>query len=153
MGAQQKKRRHPKGDGLAWIAFWQLMAFLILILLIWVNETMDLASLWFGGKPGHPDVFRGCVLTIASLLVAVVAVGHAYTQQKRIIKGLLTLCSHCHKIRVNDEMWERVDDYITEHSLALISHGLCPHCFEEMKGEVESLSRATAAAGGKKPSA
>ncbi len=138
---KHKAHRHPKADGLMWIAFWQMMAFCILILLIWVNETMDLASLWFGTPPGHPDVFRGCVLTIATLIVAIIATGHSYVQQKRIIKGLLTVCSHCHKVRIDEAMWERVDDYITEHSLALISHGLCPHCFEAMKEEVEAIGR------------
>jgi hypothetical protein len=137
----QHKHRHPKSDGLMWIAFWQLMSFVLLILLIWVNETMDLASLWFGTLPGNPDVFRGCVLTIATIIVAIVATGHAYVQQKRIIKGLLTVCSQCHKIRIDEKMWERVDDYITEHSLALISHGLCPHCYEAMKKEVDAMNR------------
>lgn len=124
-----------------WIAFWQLMSFVMLILLIWVNETMDLAALWFGTPPGNPDVFRGSVLTIATLIVTVVATGHAYVQQKRIISGLLTVCSQCHKIRVEEKMWERVDDYITEHSLALISHGLCPQCYEAMKHEVDAMNR------------
>lgn len=148
-----KKHRHPKGDGLLWVAFWQLMAFCMLILLIWVNETMDLAALWFGAAPGHPDVFRGCVLTIAAIVVAIIAVGHAYVQQKRIIRGLLTVCSHCHKVRVDEKVWERVDDYITEHSMALISHGLCPHCFEQMKEEVEAIGRPNAPEAGKKPTA
>lgn len=139
--ATRRKHRHPKADGLMLVAFWQLMAFCMLILLIWVNETLDLAALWFGTMPGHPDIFRGCVLTIATIITAVIAIGHAYIQQKRIIKGLLTVCSHCHKVRVDEKVWERVDDYITEHSLALISHGLCPHCFEQMKEEVESISR------------
>jgi hypothetical protein len=124
-----------------WIAFWQLMAFAMLILLIWLNEIMDLAALWFGTAPGNPDIFRGSVLTIAAIVVAIVAVGHAYVQQKQIIRGLLTFCSQCHKIRVDEKVWERVDDYITEHSLALISHGLCPHCYEAMKEEVQAMSR------------
>lgn len=138
---RQKKHRHPKNDGLMWIAFWQMMAFVMLILLIWLNENMDLAALWFGTPPGQPDMFRGCVLTIGTLIVAIVATGHAYVQQKRIIKGLLTVCSQCHKVRIDETMWERVDDYITEHSLALISHGLCPHCYETMKEEVEAMAR------------
>ena len=65
---RRKKHRHRKADGLMWIAFWQLMAFAMLILLIWLNEIMDLAALWFGTAPGHPDIFRGSVLTIAAIV-------------------------------------------------------------------------------------
>ncbi len=137
----QHRHKHPKGDGLIRIALWQFLTFSIMVLLIWANEMLDLASLWFGAPPGNPDVFRGCVLTIAVIVVAIVAIGHAYVQQKRIITGLLTVCSQCHKIRVDEKLWERVDDYITEHSLALISHGLCPHCYEQMKDEVEAIGR------------
>lgn len=148
----QQRHKQPKGDGLIRIAFWQLMTFCLLILLIWTNETMDLASLWFGAPQGNPDVFRGCVLTIAVIVVAIIAIGHAYVQQKRIITGLLTVCSQCHKIRVDEKVWERVDDYITDHSLALISHGLCPHCYEQMKDEVEAMGRPNEAkAGGTHP--
>ena len=136
-----------------WIAVWQLLAFVMLILLIWVNEIMDLTSLWFGTPPGNPDVFRGSVLTIGALIVAIVATGHSYVQQKRIIKGLLTVCSQCHKVRIDETMWERVDDYITAHSLARISHGLCPHCYEAMKTEVEAMSRPNLPGGTKEPKA
>jgi hypothetical protein len=127
------------GDGLISVAFWQLMTFFMLILLVWLNELMDLAALWFGVQPSPPSVFRGCVMTIGTIVVAVVTVGHTYLQQKRIISGLLTVCSNCRRIRVEDEVWEQLDEYISEHSLALISHGLCPQCFNEMQQEITSL--------------
>lgn len=130
-----------KVEGLWTVAFWQFMTFFMLILLIWLNETMDLASLWFGLPANPPSVFRGCVLTIAVLVVAIVTIGHTYVQQKRIISGLLTVCSNCRRIRVDEELWEQLDDYITEHSVALISHGLCPQCFEEMQREISTVER------------
>ena len=134
------QRRHGV-EGLWSVAFWQFMTFFMLILLIWLNETMDLAALWFGMPPNPPSMFRGCVLTIAVIIVAIVTVGHTYLQQKRIISGLLIVCSGCRRIRVDEKLWEQLDDYITDHSVASISHGLCPHCFEEMQREIGAVGK------------
>lgn len=128
-----------KKDGLFEVAFWQLMSFLLLILVVWVNEVLDITALWFGTTDSPPNLYRGFMLTICIIGVAVVAVGHTYTQQKRIISGLLTVCSSCRKIRVDEHMWEQLDEYVSEHSLAAISHGLCPTCFEQMSKEIEAM--------------
>lgn len=132
-------------DGLSAVAFWQLMTFLVLLLLIWLNEIIDLAGLWFGASPSPPSVFRGCVLTIGTIVVAIVTVGHTYMQQKQIISGLLIVCSSCRKIRVNAELWGQLDDYISEHSVAVISHGICPTCFDQMKKEIADMGKVQSA--------
>jgi uncharacterized membrane protein (DUF485 family) len=138
---EERQRRMQEKDGLISVAFWQLMAFLMLILLIWANEVLDLTSLWFAAPESEMNIFRGCVLTIGVILVAIITVGHTYVQQKRIITGLLTVCSSCRKIRVDDHLWEQLDEYVCDHSLALISHGLCPECYQDMKREVEAMER------------
>lgn len=139
---ETRMRRSQEKDGMISVAFWQLMAFLMLILLIWANEVIDLTSLWFDARESEMNVYRGSVLTIGVILVAIITVGHTYLQQKRIITGLLTVCSGCRKIRLDDHLWEQLDEYVSDHSLALISHGLCPHCYEAMKREVEAMELA-----------
>lgn len=131
----------PRSDGFAWVAFWQMMSFLLLILLVWVDEVLDLTSLWFGIRGGETNFYRGWVITIGIIIVAIITVGHTYLQQKRIIRGLLLVCSQCRKIRVDDRMWRHLDHYIADHSLALVSHGLCPECFEQAKQQIEDYSR------------
>ena len=130
-----------KRDGFARVAFWQFMAFLMLLLLIWVNEFLDLSALWFDTPARPPDWFRAWALTIGTVVAAIIAVGHTYEQQRRVIRGLLTVCAECHRIRVAHEVWEQIDEYISEHSLALITHGLCPECFERMKGEISNIEK------------
>jgi len=44
------------------------------------------------------------------------------------LRGILPLCSFCKKIRNDEGYWEQVDVYISKHSQADISHGLCPEC-------------------------
>ncbi len=48
----------------------------------------------------------------------------------RTLKGFIPICSHCKKIRDDDGFWEQVETYITKHSEALFSHGICPDCLE-----------------------
>ena len=46
----------------------------------------------------------------------------------RTLSGLLPMCAWCHKIRDDEGYWKQIEDYIAEHSEAMISHGLCPEC-------------------------
>lgn len=127
------------------------MCFVILVLVVWLNEMIDISSLWFGGPASEMNVFRGCMLSVVASVVGIVTVGHTYLQQKRIIRGLLTVCAECRKIRVQEEVWEQLDEYISDHSLALISHGICPHCFEKKQEEIarmEPVSRRDKASAG-----
>ncbi|SNB45977.1 PAS domain-containing protein [Geobacter sp. DSM 9736] len=62
----------------------------------------------------------------------------------KALKGIIPICSYCHKIRNDEEIWQQLESYITEHSEALFSHGMCPECSErelrkvrEMKSEFE----------------
>lgn len=46
----------------------------------------------------------------------------------RMLQGILPICMHCHKIRTDKESWQRLESYISEHSDAKFSHGICPEC-------------------------
>ena len=49
----------------------------------------------------------------------------------KTLQGILPICMHCHKIHSDQESWERIEKYITEHSEAQFSHSLCPECLEK----------------------
>ena len=58
------------------------------------------------------------------------------------IDGLLPICAHCKKIREDDGSWVSIEKYITEHSEAEFSHGLCPDCVKELYPQyAERLSK------------
>jgi CheY-like chemotaxis protein len=44
------------------------------------------------------------------------------------LSGLLSICSHCKKIRDTDDQWVPFELYVEEHSDADFTHGLCPEC-------------------------
>ena len=47
------------------------------------------------------------------------------------LQDILPICMHCHKIRTDQQSWERLESYIEGHSGAKFSHGLCPQCLAE----------------------
>jgi sigma-B regulation protein RsbU (phosphoserine phosphatase) len=56
------------------------------------------------------------------------------------LQGLLPICSYCKKIRDDRNYWQRVENYISEHSEVTFSHGICPDCYKKLvKPELEKL--------------
>lgn len=48
--------------------------------------------------------------------------------QIHTLRGIIPICSFCHKIRNDQKSWERLEKYIGDHSEAEFSHGICPEC-------------------------
>ena len=44
------------------------------------------------------------------------------------LKGIIPICAGCKKVRDDEGFWRQVEEYISEHSEAEFSHGLCPDC-------------------------
>lgn len=53
------------------------------------------------------------------------------------LHGILPMCAYCHKVRNEKNYWQRVDEYIKKHSLAEISHGVCPECHDKLLKELD----------------
>ncbi len=53
----------------------------------------------------------------------------------KILKGLLPICANCKKIRNDMGYWEKVETYVTSHSEATFSHGICPECMMKLYPE------------------
>lgn len=135
---EEKAKRTQLISSLSYVALWQFLGFVLLLCLVWASETMDLPNLFFGTEHCETNIFRACVISAAVIVCAIIIVGHTYLQQKHIIKGLLLVCSSCQKVKVNEDKWKHMDEYVTEHSLAAFSHGLCPECYEQMNHEIDA---------------
>jgi CheY-like chemotaxis protein/exonuclease VII small subunit len=48
----------------------------------------------------------------------------------KVLNGLLPICSYCKKIRDDHDYWQSVEGYISQHTSAQFSHGICPECYE-----------------------
>lgn len=60
----------------------------------------------------------------------------------RTLRAILPICSYCKKIRDDDNYWQSVEAYISRHTDATFSHGICPPCFErEVQPDLDRAGR------------
>jgi hypothetical protein len=53
----------------------------------------------------------------------------------KTLRGFLPICAHCKKIREDSGYWTRIETYISKHSQAEFSHGICPECATKLYGK------------------
>lgn len=62
------------------------------------------------------------------------------------LQTLLPMCAYCKSIRNDQNYWEKVETYFTQHSNVSFTHGYCPNCYERfVRPELEALEDARAA--------
>lgn len=44
------------------------------------------------------------------------------------LQGIIPICATCKKVRDDEGYWEQVEKYVSDHSGAKFSHGICPDC-------------------------
>jgi hypothetical protein len=57
--------------------------------------------------------------------------------QVRTLTGLLPICSSCKCIRDDRGYWQELETYLSSHSQAVFSPGICPQCAEEFASQSE----------------
>lgn len=70
----------------------------------------------------------------------VVQLESALSQVKQL-EGVIPICMYCKNIRDDKELWHKLEQYISDHTDALFSHGICPVCFEEHFGEISRTTK------------
>lgn len=48
----------------------------------------------------------------------------------RTLQAILPICAYCRKIRDDNNYWQSVEEYISQHTSSQFSHGICPTCIE-----------------------
>ena len=77
-------------------------------------------------------VHRGIrILTLQQQLTDQIATLRETLANVKQLKGLLPICCYCKRIRTDTDYWQQLEGYISEHSEAQFSHGICPGCFEQ----------------------
>ena len=54
----------------------------------------------------------------------------------KTLSGLIPICAGCKKIRVDSGFWQQIEAYISDHSEAVFSHGICPDCAIKLYPEI-----------------
>ncbi len=56
----------------------------------------------------------------------------------KTLSGLVPICSFCKKIRDDENYWHEVESYVSKHTDAAFSHGVCPDCMKKHYPEFAS---------------
>ena len=57
-------------------------------------------------------------------------------EEIKTLRGIIPICCYCKKIRDDQGAWDIIEAYISKHSDAQFSHGICPECY---KKEMEDI--------------
>jgi DNA-binding NarL/FixJ family response regulator len=58
-------------------------------------------------------------------------------QDVKTLSGILPICAACKKIRNDaDNTWQQIEEYISSHSNADFTHGICPECAHRLYPEL-----------------
>jgi sigma-B regulation protein RsbU (phosphoserine phosphatase) len=138
----RKVRAHPAMDG-----------FYLVIATVRQSLNDVLAGFEAGAndyitKPFHAQELRarlrvgGRVVELQAALASRVAQLQEALSRVNQLQGLLPICSYCKRIRDDHDYWQQVETYMSEHSQATFTHGICPECYEKFfKAELEELRR------------
>jgi hypothetical protein len=125
-----------KNKTLRKLMIFQIAVFLLFLCLTLSNEIIDIPHYVFGDAPtsysqrlGEIGVELSIFITV--MVIQIVLIMKLY-KRIRILEGFIPICANCKKIRSAEDQWEQMEEYVTRHSLAQFSHGICPDCFKEL---------------------
>ncbi|UPU37390.1 hypothetical protein M1B72_06705 [Geomonas paludis] len=49
----------------------------------------------------------------------------------KVLEGIIPVCMYCKKVRKDERSWQQMESYISQHTEAQFSHGICPTCFDD----------------------
>lgn len=94
-------------------------------------------------KPFNPDELLARIRVGERVVALQKSLAHRILEleeaqrQIRSLHGIIPICMHCHKVRNEEEIWQRLESYIAAHTDAMLSHGLCPECREKHYPDVK----------------
>ena len=56
-------------------------------------------------------------------------------EQVKQLTGMLPICAWCKNIRDDKDYWQSVEQYISHHTDAVFTHGICPDCYDKVLDE------------------
>lgn len=59
------------------------------------------------------------------------------SKEIKSLQGIIPICSSCKKIRDDEGYWHKIEQYISTHSMADFSHGICPDCVKELYPDLD----------------
>ncbi len=85
------------------------------------GQTLGVIAVGGLAPPRLTPQYLNTVLLVAPVWSLVLA-------NARTLSGILPICAACKRIRDEGGGWHQLESFVTDHSRAMFSHGLCPEC-------------------------
>jgi molybdopterin synthase catalytic subunit len=72
-----------------------------------------------------------CIAVTLVVLALINAAVSAYQKRIETLRGIVPICSYCKQIRDDKGYWNKVEEYVSQHTDAKFSHSICPACLQE----------------------
>jgi PleD family two-component response regulator len=98
-----------------------------------IAKAYEIGGADYVTKPFMPGELLARVKLQLNLRKTIQELKDSITNVKRL-NGMLPICAHCKKIRDDKGYWNQIEEYLSMHSDACFSHGMCPGCSDELYG-------------------
>lgn len=82
----------------------------------------------------------GSVVLALAFAILLKSFERAY-REVRTLRGVLPICMYCKNIRDDQNYWKRLEEYVSSHSEAQFSHGICPECYKNVRATLDAEER------------
>ncbi len=121
----------------------EIVSFLLVVVIIWLDEFIDIPYLFLGSEL-TPINWREALFETLLIIPLGVAAIH-YTRilfgEMKYLEGFLPICSSCKRIRDEQGNWQQIEMYINARSEAKFTHGICPQCAQKLYPDVFPKNR------------
>jgi len=98
------------------------------------EEGLALGAIDYITKPIRPAIVKMRIRNHIALEMTISELRRAFFEIKTL-RGIVPICASCKKIRDDKGFWSQVEVYVTQHSEAQFSHGICPECVKKLYPE------------------
>jgi PAS domain S-box-containing protein len=101
------------------------------------SKWLNLRNVLIKGKDGQPITIEGIVRDITEEKQKdadkenLISELNKALQEVKTLRGIIPICAHCHEIRDDKGSWNKLENYIMQHSEAQFSHGICEKCLKK----------------------
>ncbi|HTK43304.1 MAG TPA: hypothetical protein VL287_17095 [Gemmatimonadales bacterium] len=117
----------------------QIIGFLILAALVWMDELLDLPHVLFGAPASPHRIAEALLESVVVVLLGIAVTAWTIRAARRVayLESFVVLCAWCRRVR-HEGTWLSLEAFLAQHR-ARTSHGLCPDCELKMEADDSSL--------------
>ena len=125
------------------VIIYEIIAFALIILFLWLNEVIDIPFLLLGAQATPSNWRESLFESVGIVIFGSVIIGYTNKMFRRMkyLEGLLAVCASCKKIRDEKGNWHQIESYIRERSEVEFSHSICPECAERLYPDYNSYNK------------